>query len=30
MAATAILFSVDSFQKLIISSEIPREQPNQI
>ena len=30
MAAAAILFLMDSSQKLIKSSEIPREQPYQI
>ena len=30
MAAAAILFLMDSFQKFIRSSEIPREQPYQI
>ena len=30
MAAAAILFLMDSSQKLIRSSEIPREQPYQI
>ena len=30
MAAAAILFLLDSLQKLIRSSELPREQPCQI